>query len=199
MTATPGRYRRRGRRRAVVVVVLLLIAGAWVVLNSGSLASTPTADTDPADTTPSESATTLDAILDRAEVNPNGSVSVTLDEAETGVVVGAALERAPTRALRDVEVDLVAPEGDADGRMVVSGRLDSPPVPVRAVIDVDVVDRSVVPTVRDLRIGPVPVPDDIRRDVTTQLRMLSVIADDRLSVRRVRTDDGTLEMTGRPR
>lgn len=199
MTGTGGQYRRRSRGRAAIVVVLLLAGGAWIALNSGSLTSAPTAETVPSDATPTESATTLDEILDEAVTNPDGSVSVTLDEAETGVVVAAALERAPTRSLRDVEVDLVPPEDDADGRMIVSGRLASPPVPVRATIDVDVVDRSVRPTVRDLRVGPVPVSDDIRDDVTAQLQMLSIIADDRLVVRRLRTDDGTLEMTGRPR
>ena len=199
MTAAEGRYRRRSRARAVVVVLLLLAAGAWVVLSAGSLTSAPAAETDTAEAAEPDPAVTLDAVLDRAVTNPNGTVSVVLNEAEAGVVVDAALERAPTRSLEDVEVDLVPPEGDADGRMVVSGRLASPPVPVRAVIDVDVVDRSVQPTVRDLRVGPVPVTDDLRRDVTAQLRSLSIIADERLSVRRLRTGDGTLELTGRPR
>lgn len=198
MTATWGHHRRR---RALLVVALLVTAGVFVLVSGGmpaqpspstSASAEPTA---PAETTPAA----VGEVLDGAEANPDGSVTVSLDAGETAGLVASALARAPAQPLRVVSVDLVEPEGDADGRMVVVGRLDEPSLPVEAVIDLRVVDETVRPTVQDVRVGPVPLPPGTREDINQQVRQLALVADDQIAVEDLSTAGGALVLTGRPR
>ena len=148
---------------------------------------------------PAPTSVTVADVLDRAETNPDGSVTVSLDDDETAGLVASALTRAPRQPLRDVGVDLLPPEGDADGRLLVTGRLEQPSVPVEAVVDLRVVDRTVRPTVQDVSIGPVPVPAGVREDIDRQVRELALVADDQLAVEELTTTQDTLVLTGRPR
>jgi hypothetical protein len=201
MTVAGGPDSRRWRRRAVLVVALLVAAGA-VVLVSGGIplvaGGSTSASADPtssADITPM----TVEEVLDRAVPNPDGSVTVSLDARETTGMVASALARTPTQPLRDVSVDLVEPEGDADGRMVVAGHLDEPSLPVEAVVDLHVVDDAVQPTVRDVRVGPVPLPAGTREDINRQVRELALVAEGRIAVEDLSTAGDALVLTGRPR
>jgi hypothetical protein len=126
-------------------------------------------------------------------------VSVTLDEAETAGLVAEALARAPSQQISDVTVEVAEPPGDAGGRLVVDGRLDDPPLPVTVVVDLQVVDTRLRPTVRDLSVGPLPLSDDTRADLTNDLRSLAGVADGQLALDDVSTVDGELVLTGRPR
>lgn len=199
MTASWGHHRRR---RALLAVALLVAAGVFVLVSGGVVPAQPSPSTSasaeptaPAETTPAA----VDEVLDGAEANPDGSVTVSLDAGETTGLVASALARAPAQPLRVVSVDLVEPEGDADGRMVVVGRLDEPSLPVEAVIDLRVVDEAVRPTVRDVRVGPVPLPPGTREDINQQVRQLALVADDQIAVEDLSTAGGALVLTGRPR
>lgn len=192
----------RRRRRALLVVALLVAAGAIVLVTGGiPLApggATTSASAEPT-STPDTTPVTVDEVLDRAETNPDGSVTVSLDDDETAGLVASALARAPAQRLRDVSVDLVEPEGDADGRMVIAGRLDEPSLPVEAVVDLRVVDDAIRPTVSDVRVGPVPLPPGAREDIDQQVRQLALVAEDRIAVEDLSTTGGALVLTGRPR
>jgi hypothetical protein len=200
VTVTGGRHPRR-RGRALLLVALLVAAGV-VVLVTGGIPLAPSGSTSasaeqtsPADAPP----VSVDKVLDRAETNPDGSVTVSLDADETTGLVASALARAPAQPLRDVSVDLVEPEGDADGRMVVAGRLADPSLPVEAVVDLRIVDDTVRPTVRDVRVGPVPLPAGTREDINRQMRQLALVAEDQIAVEGLSTAGGSLVLTGRPR
>lgn len=197
MTAAPRRYRRR-RGRALAVVGLLLVAGAYLLF-AGAADRSPRRTGADATATPAVAAVRIDDVLDDAVTNPDGSVTVTLDRAETSGLVAAALERAPSQPLHDVSVELVDPEGDAAGRMIVDGRLQDPSLPVEAVVDLRVVDDAVRPTVRDLRVGPVPVPAGVAADINRQVQQLALVADERIAVEDLSTIDGALVLTGRRR
>jgi len=200
MTVTGGGHRRR-RGRAGLVVALLVAAGVVVLLTGGiplapgGSTSASAEPTPPIDTTP----VTVDEVFDRAVTNPDGSATVSLDAEETAGLVTSALARAPAQSLRDLSVDLVEPEGDADGRMIIAGRLDEPSLPVEAVVDLRVVDDAVRPTVRDVRVGPVPLPAGTREDVNRQMRQLALVAEDQIAVEDLSTSGDVLVLTGRPR
>jgi hypothetical protein len=190
-------YRRR-RGRAIVVVVLLAVIGAYVLLRSADGQSgRPVGAT--AGATPTASISTVDDLLARAKTNPDGSQTVTLDQGETAGLVAGALERAPSQPLRDVSVDLVAPEGQAAGRMIVAGRLTDPSLPVEAVVDLQVVDAVVQPVVRDVRVGPLPLPARAREDINRQVQELALVADEWIAVEELSTEDDRLVLTGRLR
>lgn len=191
---------RHPRRRALLVIGLLVVAGVVVLATAGRPpargGSPNAASSDPTD---GASPLAVDDVLERAVANPDGSVTVTLDDDEAAGLVASALARAPNRPLGDVSVDLVAPEGDADGRMIVAGRLDEPSLPVEAVVDLRVVDDAVRPTVTDVRVGPVPLPAGVRRELDRQVARLALVAEDRLTIRELSTADDALVLTGRPR
>lgn len=200
MTATGRRYGRR-RGRALLVVGLLLALGAAVLLAGGRVRAPdgPLATSDDPSDVASAAPVDVDDLMDDAVTNPDGSVTVSLDDDQAAGLVASALTRASGRSLRDVSVDLVEPEGRADGRLLVRGRLDEPSLPVDAVVDLHVVDDAVRPTVRGVSVGPVPVPPGIREDLNRQIRQLALVADDQLTVEQLSTSDGVLELTGRPR
>lgn len=196
-TAAPSRYRRR-RGAALAVVLALLAAGAWVLVGSsggsdGTAGSgTPVSASEPAGTTVAD-------LLERARPNADGSVTVRADEVETGSLVRAGLERADAPPVDDLAVDLVDSGGAAAGQMVLTGRLREQRLPIRATVDLRVVDQAVRPTVRDVDVGPIPVPDGVRRDLNARLARLSLIAAEGLAVRDVRTTDGRLVVIATPR
>jgi len=199
MMAPPGGGRHR-RGRALLAVGLLVVAGVVVLATAGrppARGGAPNAASS--DPTAGASPLAVEDLLDRTVANPDGSVTVTLDDHEAAGLVASALARAPSRPLRDVSVDLVAPEGDADGRMVVAGRLDEPSLPVEAVVDLRVVGDAVRPTVTDVRVGPVPLPADVRLELNRQVDRLALVAEDRLTIRELSTTDDALVLTGRPR
>lgn len=199
-TETPRRTRRRG---PVLLAFTLLLAAAVYALSSGgpgdAAGPTATATTPPQGSSPADSAA-VDAAVDRAvdAAAAGGTVTVTLSESETAGLVANALERAPQQ-VNDVAVDLVDPPADAgaDVRMVVDGRLDQPALPVRAVVDLEVVDARVVAVVDDLRVGPLPVTGAIRDDLNRELRELSVVADNAFDVDAIATDGDELVVRGR--
>ncbi|HSJ44035.1 MAG TPA: hypothetical protein VK923_05050 [Euzebyales bacterium] len=198
MTVTGGRRRPR-RGRALLLVALLAIVGG-VVLVTGGIPLAPSGSTSPEPASSAgATAVTVDNVLDQAKTNPDGSVTVSLDADETTGLVASALARAPEQPLRDVSVDVVEPEGDADGRMVVAGRLDDLSLPVEAVVDLRIVRDVVRPTVRDVRVGPVPLPSGTREDINRQVRQLALLADDQIAVEDLSTAGGSLLLTGRPR
>ena len=198
MTVTGGRRRPR-RGRALLLVVLLAIVGGVVLVTGGiPLAPSGSTSAEPASSA-GATAVTVDNVLDQAKTNPDGSVTVSLDADETTGLVASALARAPEQPLRDVSVDVVEPEGDADGRMVVAGRLDDLSLPVEAVVDLRIVRDVVRPTVRDVRVGPVPLPSGTREDINRQVRQLALLADDQIAVEDLSTAGGSLLLTGRPR
>lgn len=200
MTATGHRYGRR-RGRALLVVGLLLALGAAVLLAGGRVLGPdgPLATSDDPSDVASAAPVDVDDLMDDAVTNPDGSVTVSLDDDQAAGLVASALTRASGRSLRDVSVDLVEPEGRADGRLLVRGRLDEPALPVDAVVDLHLVDDAVRPTVRDVSVGPVPVPPGTREDLNRQIGQLALVAEDQLTVEQLSTSDGVLELRGRPR
>lgn len=199
-------YRRPRRGPALVIVALLVLAGAFVI-DGGGLEGLGADGSDGGRTAggaPSESATPtvpaeLDDLLGDAVANDDGSVTVTLDKVETTGLVEDALAQAPSQQISDVTVDVAEPPDDVGGRLVVDGRLDEPPLPVTAVVDLEIVDARLRPTVRDLSMGPLPLSDDTRADLTHELRSLASVADDQLALDDLSTVDGELVLSGRPR
>ncbi|CAN5837871.1 hypothetical protein BH23ACT10_BH23ACT10_20350 [soil metagenome] len=199
MPRNPSRsaYRRRRPLRALLVVALLAAAAAYVLF-AGGLPGAEPADTPETDGAVADDTVAVDDLFDDAVDNPDGSVTVTASEAQTAALVAAGLARSSAPALRDIAVDLVAVDDGAPGRMIVTGRLDEQPVPVRATVDLDVADSAVRPTVRDVRIGPLGVPDAVRSDLNHQLRELVVLSDQGIAVSDLQTTDTALEITGNP-
>lgn len=191
--------RRRGGRSPrgrAVAWLLVPVAAAAYVLTAGVPTPAPSAPaSQAADTAPAP----VGEVSDDASEQPAGLVTVTLTEAETTALVQAGLAQSQAPALRDVTVDVVAPEGGRDGQMIVAGRLRDQPLPVRATVDLEVVDKSVRPTVRTATIGPFAVPAAVRGDLNRQLRELVVIADQNVVVHDLRTTDSTVVLTGRRR
>lgn len=190
----PARYRRRRPVGTLLILLLLVGAVAYVLVAGGLPAAQP--EEPVVDGAPAEDTVAINDVLDDAVENPDGSVTVTASEAQTASLVAAGLARSSSPALRDVAVDLVEVDDGPAGRMIVTGRLERQPVPIEATVDLDVVDSSVRPTVRDVRIGPVGVPASVRRDLNRQLRDLVVLADERIVVEEVRTTDTELVLTG---
>lgn len=192
----PRRSRGRRRRGRAALIVLLLAGAAAYVLLGGGPGPAPAGDSTTGGTRADDVAA-VDDLVDNVVERPDGSVAVTVTEAETASLVAAGLERSQAPTLRDVAVDLVAVDEGSPGRMIVSGRLQDRPVPVRATVDLEVVDSSVRPTVRDVRIGPLGLPASIRRDLTRELRQQVTLADPGIAVSQLHTTDTTLELTGR--
>lgn len=179
------------------MVVLLLLAGVGYLLLAAPLSPEASPDAaEPAE--PSPAADAIAGILDDAVENPDGSMTVTLSEAETGGLVRAGLTRTDGPTLRDVTVDLVTPDGPAPGQMVVRGRLRDQRVPVTAVVDVDVTAGAAQPSVRDVRVGPLSVPEALRGELNAQLQQVDLITDQGVVVDELATTDQELIVTGRP-
>jgi hypothetical protein len=197
-------YRRRGR--ALLVVALLGLAGAVVIFGGGlegrgadEVDAAPASGAGPSEPPASAEVAELGNLLGDAVANGDGSVTVTLDEADTANLVARALDQAPSQQLSDVTVEVAEPPADVGGRLVVDGRLDEPPLPVTAVVDLEVVETRLRPTVSDLSMGPLPLSDDTRAELTNELRTLASVADDQLALDDLSTVDGELVLTGRPR
>jgi hypothetical protein len=136
-------------------------------------------------------------ILDGAAVNGDGSVTVTLSEAETAGLVEEGLAAAGANALRDASVDLRPPDSGVSGLLELRGTLEDQPVPVTATVDLVVTGGRIAPRVRDARVGPVPVPAGVRTDLNAQLRHVGLLADRGITVDSLRTTDTELIVTGR--
>jgi hypothetical protein len=189
----------RRRRRAwpwVLVLLLILAALAYLLFNGqlwDQLAGTPQ-QSEPAVAEPVD--VTVDELLDRAVDNGDGTMTVTVTEAEMGGLVRDGLQQGGTPMLRDVTVDLQRPDGSAPGQMTLRGRLPDQNVPVTVVVDLNVNDQEVEPTVRDVRLGPLPVPSSMREDLTQQLRQVSLLGGQNVAVEELRTNERELEVTG---
>lgn len=201
-TRRPPRRRPPPRRRGgggVALVVLLVVLGALFYLLFGGgferLASAPAEPSpapveDPVDVT-------FDELLDRAEDNDDGTVTLRISEAETGGLVRRGLSRGGAPALDDVTVDLQRPDGSAPGQMVLTGRLPDQNLPVTATVDLEVRGGAIEPTVRDARVGPVAVPAGVREDLNRQLQDVSLLAEQGVQVTDLRTTERRLVVTGR--
>lgn len=197
------RYARRRRRPARALLFLLLLAAATYVLVTGGFADgragRDTGQATGQETTGgtrAEGGPAVDELLDDVTDNGDGSITVDVSEGQTAALVAAGLARSSAPTLRDVAVDLVTVDDGPPGRMIVTGRLADRPVPVRATIDLEVVDSSVRPTVRDARIGPLGMPSSVRRDLSRQLRDLVGVAARGIVVSDLRTTDTALVLTG---
>ena len=80
--------------------------------------------------------------------------------------------------------------------MTLHGRLPDQNVPVTVVVDLSVNDQDVQPTVRDVRLGPLPVPSSMREDLTQQLRQVSLLGGQDAAVEELRTNEQELVVTG---
>ncbi|HSK95006.1 MAG TPA: hypothetical protein VK891_00175 [Euzebyales bacterium] len=201
----PGRHRGPARRRrgggggwvALLVLLVVLAALAWLLLGGGfaQLAGT---DGDPSEADIAEPVdVSLDELVDRAERNDDGSVTVTVSEAEAGGLMREALSRGDAPTLRDVRVDLQDPAGSAPGQMEVRGRLPDQDLPVTAVVDLRVADGAVAPRLRDVRVGPIPVPAGLAEDLNQEFQQVSLLADRGITVDDLATSDDEMVVTGR--
>jgi hypothetical protein len=198
----PSRRRRppmRRRRRAWPwVLLLLLILGvlAYLLFTPqvwDQLAATAE-ESEPAVAEPVD--VTVDELLDRAVDNGDGTMTVTVTEGEVGGLVRDGLQSGSAPMLRDVTVDLQRPDGSAPGQMTLRGRLPDQNVPVTVLVDLSVNDQDVQPTVRDVRLGPLPVPSSMRDDLTQQLRQVSLLGGQNVAVEELRTNEQELVVTG---
>jgi hypothetical protein len=189
------RYSRRRRRPARGLLFVLLLAAAIYVLVTGGFAD-GRAGQEVTGGTRAEGGLAVNELLDDVTENGDGSITVDVSEGQTAALVAAGLARSSAPTLRDVAVDLVTVDEGPPGRMIVTGRLADQPVPVRATIDLEVVDSSVRPTVRDARIGPLGMPSSVRRDLNRQLRDLVGVAAQGIVVSDLRTTDTALVLTG---
>lgn len=195
----PPRRRRGGGGGWVALIVLLLVLGALAYLLLGGglerFAGGTEEPSEPAVAAPVDM--TFDELLDRAEENPDGSVTVTLSEAEAGGFMRDGLSRGDTPTLDDVTVDLQQPDGAAPGQMELEGRLPEQDLPVTAVIDLRVSGGAVEPSVRNVRVGPLPVPAGLADDLNQQLQQVSLLADRGIEVDELETSERNLVVTGR--
>lgn len=195
----PPRRRRRGGGGWVALIVLLLVLGALAYLLLGGgferLAGGTEEPSEPAVAAPVDM--TFEELLDRADENPDGSVTVTLSEAEAGGLMRDGLSRSDTPTLDDVTVDLQRPDGSAPGQMELEGRLPEQDLPVTALIDLRVSGGAVEPSVRDVRVGPLPVPAGLAGDLNQQLQQVSLLADRGIEVDELETSERNLVVTGR--
>jgi hypothetical protein len=189
--------RRRRRAWPWVLVLLMILGGLAYLLFNGQvwdqLAGTAR-ESEPAVAEPVD--VTVDELLDRAVDNGDGTMTVTVTEAEMGGLVRDGLQQGGTPMVRDVTVDLQRPDGSAPGQMTLRGRLPDQNVPVTVVVDLNVNDQDVEPNVRDVRLGPLPVPNSMRDDLTQQLRQVSLLGGQNVAVEELRTNERELVVTG---
>lgn len=176
--------------------LLLVLAGLWYLLLGGGFerfAGAPSEPSEPAVAAPVD--VTVDEILDRAVDNGDGTMTVTVSEAEVGGLVRDHLSGGQA-GLRDITVDLAEPDGSAPGQMELEGRLEDQDLPVTAIIDLQVSGGQVQPSVRDVRVGPLPVPGSIREDLDRQLTDVGLLADQDIDVEALHTTERELVVTG---
>jgi hypothetical protein len=189
--------RRRRRAWPWVLVLLLILAALAYLLFDGQVWDQIAGTAQPSEPAVAEPVdVTVDELLDRAVDNGDGTMTVTVTEAEMGGLVRDGLQQGGTPMLRDVTVDLQRPDGSAPGQMTLRGRLPDQNVPVTVVVDLNVNDQDVEPTVRDVRLGPLPVPSSMREDLTQQLRQVSLLGGQNVAVEELRTNERELEVTG---
>jgi hypothetical protein len=193
----PRRRGGGGGRVALLVLLLVLAALAYLLYGDGfdRLAGRTDQPSEPDVAAPVD--VTFEELLDRAEENPDGSVTVTMSEAEAGGLMRDGLSRSRTPALEDVTVDLQPPDGSAPGQMELQGRLPDQDLPVTALIDLRVNAGAVEPSVRDVRVGPLPVPAGLADDLNQQLQQVSLLADRGVEVDDLETSERNLIITGR--
>ena len=192
----PRRRGGGGGRVALLVLLLVLAALAYLLYGDGfdRLAGRTDQPSEPDVAAPVD--VTFEELLDRAEENPDGSVTVTMSEAEAGGLMRDGLSRSRTPALEDVTVDLQPPDGSAPGQMELQGRLPDQDLPVTALIDLRVNAGAVEPSVRDVRVGPLPVPAGLADDLNQQLQQVSLLADRGVEVDDLETSERNLVVTG---
>ena len=189
--------RRHRRAWPWVLVLLLILAALAYLLFDGQVWDQIAGTAQPSEPAVAEPVdVTVDELLDRAVDNGDGTMTVTVTEAEMGGLVRDGLQQGGTPMLRDVTVDLQRPDGSAPGQMTLRGRLPDQNVPVTVVVDLNVNDQDVEPTVRDVRLGPLPVPSSMREDLTQQLRQVSLLGGQNVAVEELRTNERELEVTG---
>lgn len=199
----PPRQRRPPPRRggggwvALIVLLVVLAALAYLLLGGGfdRLAGRTDQPSEPDVAAPVD--VTFEELLDRAEENPDGSITVTVSEAEAGGLMRDGLSRGGTPTLEDVTVDLQRSDGSAPGQMELRGRLPDQDLPVTAAIDLRVDAGAVEPSVRDVRVGPLPVPAGLADDLNQQLQQVSLLADQGIDVDDLETSERNLVVTGR--
>jgi hypothetical protein len=209
--AAPG---SGGDRRVVVaiVVIALLAAALGSYLIVGPDVAEPEAPVAAASAGPSRSpvpsappspeptpTTTAGRILQRAERNADGSVSVEVSERETTTLVAAGLARNGAPAIDDLQVDLVAAAEGAAGTMVLVGELADQGLPVTATVDLAVLDGQILPRVRDVRVGPLPITGVVREDLNAELESRGGLIDVGLTIEELRTTEQQLVVRGRDR
>lgn len=184
---------------ALLVVLVLAAAAVGVLLpitTSGVAPAAPARSTASAPAAPRE---TVERILERADRNADGSLSVEVTERETTALVRAGLARTGAPAIEGLRVDLVRAAGDAAGTMVLDGRLEAQGLPVQAVVDLVVLDGRILPTVREVRVGPLPLSGGVRDDLNRELAARSQLIDAGLIVEDLRTTERGLVLRGRGR
>jgi len=190
---------RRRSRAGAVVGVLAAAAAALLLLGDDSLwsriAPTSSDASGPAVAEPVD--VTVDDILTRGVENPDGSITLTLTEAETAGLVRAGLSRNGAPLLQNMTVDLVAPDGSAPGQMELAGRLSDQPLPVNATVDLNVTGGRAEPSARTVRVGPLQVPESTREQLNAQLRDVTLLAVEGVLVDDLRTTESRLVITGR--
>lgn len=174
------------------LVYYLLFAGGFEQLATPTSDSSAPAAAEPVDVS-------VEDLLDRAVDNGDGTMTVTVTEAEAGGLVRDGLESGGSGPLRDVTTDLVRPDGSAPGQMQIAGRLRDRDIPVTAVVDLAPRDGRVDATVRSVRLGPLPVPGSMREDLNQQLREISLLGGQQVAVEELHTTDQELVATGRRR
>ena len=197
----PPPYRGRRRRRVwpAVLALLVLAALAFLLFEDRVWQQIAGSSSGPSETVAEPVDVTIEEVLDRAVDNGDGTMTVTITEAEAGGLVRDGLQRGGTTDLRDITVNLMNPDGSAPGQMELNGRLRDQNVPVTAIVDLRVRDGDLEPSVRDVRLGPLPVPGAMRDDLDQQLRAISLLGAERIRVERLRTTDQELTVTGRRR
>lgn len=205
-----ARPRAGGRRWIIALLVVLVLAAAAVgvllpVATSGVAPAAPARSTAPAApvrstaSAPAAPRGTVERILERADRNADGSLSVEVTERETTALVRAGLARTGAPAIEGLRVDLVQAAGDAAGTMVLDGRLEAQGLPVQAVVDLVVLDGRIRPTVREVRVGPLPLSGGVRDDLNRELATRSPLIDAGLIVEDLRTTERGLVLRGRGR
>jgi hypothetical protein len=201
--ARPGRgpavRRPAPRRSRAGVIVAVLVAAGLAVLAFGDDAlwrRSATLDASrPAAAEPT--AVTVDDILAGAVTNPDGTITVKLSEAETAGLVRAGLSRSGAPVLENLTIDLVRPDGSASGQMEIAGQLRDQPLPVNATVELEVANGRAEPSVRSVRVGPLQVTESTRAQLNAQLREVSLLGVEGVTVQSLHTTDSQLEITGR--
>lgn len=187
------RARRRSGLLPFLSLLVVVVAGYLLLTDPQVLSGLLPAEQPEAQTQEDPPAGDL---LDRITVNDDGSFSATLSEPEVTSLVRRGLTESGAQTIENVSVDLRLPDGAAPGLMDVDGRLSDQGLPVTATVDLDVQSGEIVPTVRDLRVGPVGVPGSVSEELTRQLRAVDFLAEQDVHVDSLSTSDTQLRISG---